>query len=118
MTLPATWATRTTGLGTQNLVHDVQNRLQTITGTGADLTSLYDADGVRVKRTLDSDDTFYLADAYDITSPSSGSDTISVHVQLAGQAVGSSIDGVFHVTGTDHLGSGSVSRDEAGSTTI
>ncbi len=108
--------TRSTGTGTQTLVYDIQNRLQAITGAGADLNALYDAEGNRVKRVLDGDATYYLGDTYEQDIPATGPQHVTVHFTHSGMTVGSSIDGTLWVTAADHLGSTNITRNTAGTT--
>lgn len=101
---------RVTGIGTQDLICDVQNRLVQITGAGPDMAALYDADGVRVKRTLDTDVTYYLTDGFE----TDGVTDATVHHGLAGMSAGSTVSGTCHVGTTDHLGSGNYTRSGTG----
>ncbi len=94
---------RNTGSGIETLGYDVQNRLVTISGAGADMEALYDAEGNRVYRNLDGVETFYFGSDYQV------SDGVSeVTYSLGGQTVGHLIGAVFTAASSDHLGSGSV----------
>ncbi len=101
---------RVTPSGTQTLTYDTQNRLVGISGAGPDLDALYDAHGVRVKRTLGSDVTYYLTDGYETDGASSD----TVHHTIGGTNVGATVNGVLHVGASDHLGSGNFTRSESG----
>ena len=102
------------GTGTQTLTYTLQNRLKTINGAGTSMTALYDAEGNRVKRTLNGNHTYYLGETYETNGTTS-----TIHHRLGGQHIGSTIGGTFTANVTDHLGSAGITRNSStGATNI
>lgn len=98
-------ATQTHNSQTTNYVYDVQNRLVDINGA-ATMGAIYDAAANRVRRTDGTDTNWYIGDGYEVTSGGSA----MIHVELAGERIGSWIDSAIHVSASDHLGSASLTR--------